>query len=262
MIDSKRKAFIFLTLAFLLAVFAASLFVSEVRKAQEALGETVQVAVANVDIATYTEITEDMVRWVDIPRNEHLESSFIRHSNDFLDSISIVYVREGEIVTKNMMRSKVDLPEDHRIVWLNASDNVLIDQQVGEGDIVDIIISYEQESNRITKRLFTDIAVVSSERGEEGSVVKVSVPIEDAENLIHYQNHARQIRVLLVNQVARGENLDSQADDGQEEGELEDDSQTEVENEEVTPENNQTQNEQGSPSIEGEEEEEQPSNEG
>lgn len=70
MIDSKRKAFIFLTLAFILAIVTAFIVVNEIQNAQRALSETTPVPVAAEDIPTYSEITEDMIDWIDVPSSE------------------------------------------------------------------------------------------------------------------------------------------------------------------------------------------------
>ena len=68
-----------------------------------------------------------------------------------------------------------------------------MDQQVKVGDLVDIIVSRELERKVETKRLLSNIKVV--ERDKEGGI-KISLPLEQAEKLIHYQNFAKQIRVL------------------------------------------------------------------
>lgn len=59
---------------------------------------------------------------------------------------------EGDLFTDNILRSQVDIPMDHRIVWLNSTDNVVQDQPVAEGDIVDIIVTDDQDDGPETIR--------------------------------------------------------------------------------------------------------------
>jgi Flp pilus assembly protein CpaB len=204
MIDAKRKAFIFLTLAFLLAVAAAGFIINQIQMAQESLGETVRVAAASNDIASYTEIGDDDIKWVEMPKTAQLDS-FIKKTDDIDGSIAIVKVKEGDLITKSIVRKKIDIPADHRVVWLNPGENVIIDQGVAEGDLVDIISVIEnKEKGILTNQLLKNVKVVQIEKSkdpEEPPKIKVSLSVADAERLIYSQNAALQIRVLRVNQV-------------------------------------------------------------
>lgn len=206
MLDAKRKAMIFLALAFILAILAATLLLNEIRNAQASLGETIQVAVAKEDIQTYTPLDESMITWENIPASTEI-SSYVQDEQELVSTVSIVPVKKGDLITKNILRSTVDVPEDHRIVWLNATENVVMDQTVVEGDQVDIIVSYQSKrSETRTVRMFDGVDVVQRVEPEEDeddkeASIKVSLPIEEAEELIHFQNTANQIRVLLANQA-------------------------------------------------------------
>ena len=136
------------------------------------------------------------IEWVKFPKNS--ASSFITDKSELEEVITLVDLKEGDLLTKNLVRKKLDIPANERVVWLNATDIVLEDQQVKVGDLVDIIVSRELERKVETKRLLSNIKVV--ERDKEGGI-KISLPLEQAEKLIHYQNFAKQIRVLVVNQV-------------------------------------------------------------
>lgn len=203
MMDAKRKAFVFLALAFLLAIVSAGLILNEIRNAQMALGETIRVAVAKTDIPAYSAMSPEWVEWVEIPRNKKL-SSFIESTEELKQSVLIVNVKEGDLLTKNMLRSRVDIPADHRVVWLNVTKNVVIDQDVMEGDLVDIIAAYQDKGVLTTKRVLTAIPVVQRQQLDkdgEKLAIKVSLNVEQAEQLIHLQNTAQQIRALRVNQI-------------------------------------------------------------
>ena len=136
------------------------------------------------------------IEWVKFPKNS--ASSFITDKSELEEVITLIDLKEGDLLTKNLVRKKLDIPANERVVWLNATDIVLEDQQVKVGDLVDIIVSRELERKVETKRLLSNIKVV--ERDKEGGI-KISLPLEQAEKLIHYQNFAKQIRVLVVNQV-------------------------------------------------------------
>ncbi|MFI8578227.1 Flp pilus assembly protein CpaB [Rossellomorea aquimaris] len=207
MIDSKRKAIIFLTLSFILAVVAAGVILVQISQAQERLGETVKVAAAAGEIKSYHEIKSSDIKWIELPKNSAYQS-FITDEEELKNVISLVDIKEDDILTGTLIRDKVNIPADERVVWLNATEIVLIDQGVVEGDQVDIIVSREIDKKLETKRLLSNVPVVqietSDEKPEEGPAqrVKISLSVEEAEKLIHYQNFAKQIRVLRVNQVA------------------------------------------------------------
>lgn len=208
MIDSKRKAILFLTISFILAIVTAGVILVQISQAQNRLGEMIEVASVKKDISSYTEITPNDIEWVKFPKSNAYDS-FITDEIDLEDVITIVNLKSGDILTKNLVRKKLDIPANERVVWLNATDIVLIDQQVTEGDLVDVIVSREIEKSVETKRLLSNVKVVQIEKGLENTQsIKISLPIAEAEQLIHYQNFAKQIRVLRVNQV--GENPEAE----------------------------------------------------
>ncbi|WP_134687244.1 SAF domain-containing protein [Brevibacillus migulae] len=208
MIDAKRKAMIFLTIAFILAVVTAGLVLNEIRQMQMALGERIYVAIARDDIPSYTEVTSDMVEWVQIPNTDKF-SSYITAPQELDNSVLIVKVGKGELITKSIVRSKMDIPVDHRVVWLNVTKNVVIDQEIAENDLVDIVVFYQDLGTKtvLSKRLFANVPIVQRQDGENGIALKASMSLQDAENYIYLQNTASQIRILRVNQIQRSEHL-------------------------------------------------------
>jgi pilus assembly protein CpaB len=207
MIDAKRKAIIFLSIAFILAIVTAGLILNEIKQAQTAMGETVKVAAANEDIKSYSSIKSSKIKWIDMPKSS-VVSSFITKpkGTDLEKKIALVDIKQGDIITDNLLRAKVDIPADHRVVWLNPTENVLIDEDVTSGDLVDVIVSTEEKEGLKTQRLLKNVSVVYSESMEtkdktKATKLKVSLNVNDAEQLIHYQNKAKQIRVLRVNLI-------------------------------------------------------------
>lgn len=205
MIDSKRKAIIFLTISFLLALVAAGVILVQINQAQEKLGKTVAVAAVKKDMKSYYELTKKDIEWIQLP-SESAQKGFITDEKDLEDVITVVNLEKGDLLTRNLVRKKLDIPENERVVWLNATEIVLVDQKnIAPGDLVDIIVTTGKEDKMQTKRIFQNVYVVEVEEvDEEPPRVRISVPIEDAESLIHYQNSAKQIRVLRVNQAASG----------------------------------------------------------
>ncbi|MDM5318223.1 Flp pilus assembly protein CpaB [Fictibacillus sp. b24] len=206
MIDAKRKALIFLSLAFILAIVTAGLILNEIKQAQTAMGETVEVASASKDIGSNREISEDQIEWIEMPKSS-VVPSFIQRKNDLDKKIALVNIKKGDILSKNMLRGDVDIPADHRVVMLNPTENVLIDEEVTPGDIVDVIVSTEEKEGLKTQRLLKNVSVVQAatmptKDNPDAKQIKVSLTVQDAEQLIHYQNKAKQIRVLLVNTIA------------------------------------------------------------
>lgn len=209
MVDTKRKAMIFLSLAFVLAVVTAWLVVDQVGQAQATLSETTKVAVAKTDIQAYTEITADMIDWVDLPASSDLPS-LVQDEKELEGHVAIVNLEKGEPFTVNLVRSRMDIPNDHRVVWLNPTNNVVLDQSVVEGDKVDIIVSYKSGSGIRTERILENIPVVQSQELKSGDdesniALKVSLPVSQAEQLIHMQNTAEQVRVLRLDQLQEAE---------------------------------------------------------
>ncbi|MCA0989602.1 hypothetical protein [Guptibacillus algicola] len=208
MIDAKRKALIFLTLAFILAVVAAGFILNQIRMAQESLGETVKVAAAGSDIRSYTSLEKSDIEWVEMPRSSQV-SSFIQDEKDLDEAIAVVNLNDGDILTKNVVRKKLDIPAENRVVWLNPTSNVVIDQAITEGDLVDVYSVMETKSGVTTERLLETVPVVQleeiqSDNDDEsfGPAIRVSLDLDQAEKLIHAQNAAKQIRILRVNQIA------------------------------------------------------------
>jgi len=205
MLDARRKAIIFFVLALVMATIASAIVVNEWNKVRSAWGETVRVAIAAADIQPYTAITQEMIEWQSLPK-QFVTAGFITESQKQVlkDSIALVEIHKGDFLTPNVIRARANVSPGERIVWLNISDNLFLDQIVAPGDRVDLIVTHQEGGNLVTERLFSDVLVIQRETDDKGKmVVKVVLPLSDAERLIYYQNTAKQIRVLLSDQVER-----------------------------------------------------------
>ena len=157
MIDAKRKAIILLTIAFLLAVAAAGVIVVQISNTQERLGKTVEVAAAAKDIYSNQEInTENDLKWIELPATSVYESLITKDEAKkvFENSITVVDLDEGELITDSLVRDRLNIPENERVVWLNATETVILDQDVTEGDFVDIVVVFQNPAQQVqTKRI-------------------------------------------------------------------------------------------------------------
>ncbi|WP_164668232.1 Flp pilus assembly protein CpaB [Virgibacillus doumboii] len=201
MVDAKRKAFIFLLLAFILAVVVSGLVIQQVQKIAAESGETVEVAVAANDIGSNETLSSDDITWKEISKPDETGNYFNRKA-DLENQIVVVDLEKGNFITPYVVRESTSIPADHRVVLLNVTENVILDQQLTEGDKVDIVVVYKKEDNMTSQRLFQKVNVVQVDQnsgGEStGNTVKVSLSVEDAQQLIYYQNVAEQIRVLRL----------------------------------------------------------------
>ncbi|WP_133058598.1 Flp pilus assembly protein CpaB [Halalkalibacter urbisdiaboli] len=239
MLESKRRAIIFLILAFLLAVVAGFVFLQKVKAINSELGGMTDVFVASKEVYSRALITPDDVTIMSIP-NRFVTDSHIVDYQDLQNQVSIVPLSKGDLITKNMLKDYAQLQdEEHRLVTVMAGENVVFDQQLEAMDRVDIIVSENFEGKPNTSLFMKDVLVARvASSGGEFKGVQLEMSIEQAQPFIHRQNYADQIRLLKSN-IGR----DQVEDDGVEEALEEDEEQaTKEENkpkkEEAKPENN------------------------
>ena len=103
MLESKKRAAIFLILAFLLALAAGYLVLEKVKDLNAELGGMTKIYVAKGDIPVRTLIDESNVTTMEIP-NKYENKSHITNKDDFVDKVSVVPLTEDEIITKNMLK--------------------------------------------------------------------------------------------------------------------------------------------------------------
>src|SRR4051794_33280311 len=104
MLESKRRAAIFLILAFLLALAAGFLVLDKVKDLNADLGGMTKIYVAKGDIPVRTLIQESQITTVEIPNKFYSKKSHIKDKNDILNMVPVVPLSEGEIVTHNMLK--------------------------------------------------------------------------------------------------------------------------------------------------------------
>jgi Flp pilus assembly protein CpaB len=200
MLEAKRRAAIFLLIAFLLAAAAGYLVLEKVKQLNAELGGMVEIYVSNGNIPTRTLLQANQLTKMEIPK-KFVTDSYITSESEIIGYVSVVPLEEGDIVTKNMLKNFTSLQnENNRLVALYRNDKVQFDQEIAALDRVDIIVSHEKNGEKTTEVFMKDIAVAYAQgTGENFAGIAVEVSIKDASMLIHVQNYADYIRVLKAN---------------------------------------------------------------
>ncbi|MFE8703866.1 SAF domain-containing protein [Cytobacillus sp. FJAT-54145] len=205
MLESKRRATIFLLLAFLLAVAAGYLVLDKVRDLNAELGGMTKIYIANGSIPVRTLIQENQVTTIEIP-NKFVNKAHIQDKDKLINRVSVVPLNEGEIITKNMLKPFTELRnENSRLIAMYPSEKVQFDQVIETLDRVDIIVSTNKNGEEKTEIFMRDVPVAYSDGGKEDFAgVALEVKLEDAPKLIHIQHYADKVRILKAN-VGKGD---------------------------------------------------------
>ena len=200
MLEARRRAAIFLLLAFILAAVAGYLVLEKVKQLNAELGGMVEIYVANGNIPAREPINTTQLTKMEIPQ-KFLTSSHITSDSDMIGQVSVVPLKEGDIITSNMLKNHSNLlNENNRLVALIRTDKVVFDQEVSALDRIDIIVSQEVDGEKKTELFMKDVAVAYAQgTGENFAGVAVEVSVNDATKLIHIQHYADHIRVLKAN---------------------------------------------------------------
>lgn len=240
MLESKRRAIIFISISLILAFIAGFMFLQKVNELNRNLGGTTAVYVAKSDIQSRTIITPEMVDTVELP-NKFVTKAHVTDPKDITNRVSIVPLGEGDMITTNLLKPYSEIGDpNNRLIALFANERVSFDQELEGLDRVDIVVSQQFDGEPKTEIFMTDVHVfgVSGTKNEfKGVALEVSK--EDAPRLIHMQNYADSIRVLKANvgQNNNGKDTEEKATERQEETEEEKAAEKEeVANEEVKTE--------------------------
>ncbi len=200
MLESKRRATIFLLIAFLLAAVAGYLVLEKVKSLNAELGGMTTIYIAQDDIASRTPIASNQLTTMQIP-NRFVTSSYIRNEKDVKSMVSVVPLNKGDVITKNMLKPVSNLRnENHRLVAIYRSDKIIFDQVIEALDRVDIIVSNEAKGEKETKVFMKDVPVAYAQgSNKKFAGIAVEVSAEDAPKLIHIENYGEHIRILKAN---------------------------------------------------------------
>lgn len=200
MLESKRKAIIFLLIAVTLAVISGFLVLQKVQALNTDLGTEVTIYVANGDISSRQIITPDDVTTDEVP-NSYLRDEHVTDIDDFVNKVSVVPLSEGEVITNNMLKEASSVTEaDNRIISLIQSEKVFFDEVLTALDRVDILVSHSFDEEPVTEVFMEDVKVARVAQSEgEFSGVQVEVPYDMVPQLIHMQNYADSFRIVKAN---------------------------------------------------------------
>lgn len=256
MLESKRKAIIFLVLAFLLAVGAGIVYLQKVSAINSELGGMTEVYVANSDIHSRALLQPSDVSVTSIP-NRYVSDSHIVDVEELQNKVSLVPLSEGDLITRNILKEFAEIEDqNNRLITVMAGNNVVYDQELDAMDRVDIIVSDKFDDENKTAVFMNDVLVsrVASSGGEFQGV-QLEMSLVEAEKFIHRQNYADQIRIIRSHIGQSNEIQVDPADDIEEELNETDEEPLEEEVEE------QEESEEDQPDNEGDDENEDSENE-
>lgn len=205
MLESKRRAILFLALSLLLAATAGFLFLKKIKDLNAQLGEMVEIYVANTDIASRSMIQPDQIKAKQIPK-KFADDSYVTDKLSLKNQVTVVPLSEGDIITKNIIKPATTVrDQNNRLVTVYASGNVVFDQQLDALDRVDVIVSHEVNGKPTTEVFMKDVPVAMvAKSNDEFKGVALEMPFEQVPAFIHQQHYAQVMRILKAN-VGKGE---------------------------------------------------------
>jgi Flp pilus assembly protein CpaB len=201
MLESKRKAIIFIVLSILLAVTAGFLVLKKVQALNTNLGTSVKIFVADKEIASRSLITPDNVKTEEIPK-KFLKDYHITDVDDLVNKVSVVPLATGDMITTNILkRASSVVDENNRLITLMQNERVFFDEPLEALDRVDIIVSHRFNDKEETTVFMRDVKVarVAKDNGKDFKGVQLEVSMEKAPELIHMQNYADSLRIIKAN---------------------------------------------------------------
>ena len=205
MLESKRRAVIFLALSLLLAAGAGFLFLQKVRDLNVQMGEMVEIYVAGAEIASRSLISPDQIEPRLIPK-KFADDSYITDKAALMNQVTVVPLSEGDIITRNMIKPATAVrDQNNRLVAVYSSGNVVFDQELEALDRVDVIISHRKDGKPVTEVFMKDVPVAMVARSDDQfRGVALEIPFEQVPAFIHQQHYADVMRILKAN-VGKGE---------------------------------------------------------
>ncbi len=202
MLESKRRAIIFISISLLLAVVAGFMFLMKVNELNDSLGGTTQVYVASKGIDSRTIINPEDIKIIDLP-NKFVADDYIEvgEAEKITNKVSIVPIAAETIVTESILKdfSNVGDPNNRKVA-LMWSEKVSFDDDISDQDRVDIVVSHQFDGTPKTEIFMSDVLVFKELVNDKKSIgLHLEVSKADAAKLIHMQNYADSIRILKAN---------------------------------------------------------------
>src|SRR4051812_27148624 len=187
MLESKRRAIIFIMISLLLALTAGYLVMKKVGDMNDNLGTMVNVYVANKEIPSRTLIKPEDVGIMEIPKR-YKKPYHVTDPEDIMNKVSVVPLSNEDLIMKGMLKQVSNvMNEKNRLITLMGSDRVIFDESLEALDRVDIIVSHKFNGKEETSIFMQDVKVanVSTEgKAKTFKGVRLEVPLEKAPELI------------------------------------------------------------------------------
>jgi pilus assembly protein CpaB len=234
MLESKRRAIIFLSISLILAFIAGLFFLQKIKELNSELGGMTKIYVAATDIPSRSLLQPTHVIQEEIP-NRYVNNSHVTNVEDLIDKVLVVPLVEGDIITKSMLKPVSNATdENNRLVTMLQSDRIRFDEELEGLDRVDIVVSHNFDGKPVTEIFMKDVLVAAVSKSEKNfSGVAVEVSAEDAPKIIHMQNYADSIRILKAN-VGKGLQMNTETEKPEAEQEIKEES-AETQKTPVTP---------------------------
>ncbi|MDW2879564.1 MULTISPECIES: Flp pilus assembly protein CpaB [Bacillaceae] len=200
MLESKRRAIIFILVSVLLAAAAGYFVLKKVSELNAELGGMTEIYVAARDIPSRTLIERDQVKTVEIP-NRYLNNSHVTDVGKLINKVLVVPLAAEDVITKTMIKPVSNVrDENNRLLMIPQSERVNFDQKLEALDRVDIVVSHNFDGKPVTEIFMKDVPVTSAlESNKKFNGIVVEVPEEEAPKIIHMQNYAESMRILKAN---------------------------------------------------------------
>lgn len=200
MLESKRRAIIFISISLILALVAGFMFLQKVKDLNTELGGMTKIYVASTNISSRAIITPSQVMTIDLP-NKFVTASHITDPKDITNRVSVVPLSKGDTITKNLLKPVSDVAnENNRLVALFGNEKISFDQELEALDRVDIVVSQQLDGKPATEIFMSDVPVAMVAKNKDKlNGVALEVSKEDAPKLIHMQNYSDSMRVLKAN---------------------------------------------------------------
>jgi Flp pilus assembly protein CpaB len=200
MLESKRKAIIFIILSVLLALTAGFLVLKKVQALNTNLGTSVQIYVASKEISSRMLITPENIKTEEIPK-KFLKDYHITDAKELVNKVSVVPLSSGDVITRNILKQAASVVEENnRLITLMKSERVFFDEPLEALDRVDIIVSHRFSGKEETSIFMKDVKVARvAKKDDDFQGVQLEVPLEKAPELIHMQNYSDSLRIVKAN---------------------------------------------------------------
>ena len=202
MLESKRRAIIFIGLALVLALLAGFLVLQKVSQLNADLGGMTEIYVADGNISSRQVIKPSDVTKKEVPNRYVKDTNYIISKKDLINKVSVVPLTEGDIITQNVLKPVSNvINENSRLVTIYSTEKVGFDTRLEEADRVDIVVSHNFDGKPKTEIFMKDVPVarIAKNTKEDFVGVALEVSVTDAPRLIHMQNYADSMRILKAN---------------------------------------------------------------